>query len=156
MARKLAVAIIAAPLPAALLLAGYCALFAWIEDAHLIYFREELVALSSSRLTAFFDSLFFFYFCTLFIVCIVGIPLHTYATAKDRRGLPHYLALGALTGLVLLVSLMVRARYTTQPTLEPWEYLIGAVLGAAVGATSALSAWLIRRPDRDPPTEPAE
>jgi hypothetical protein len=151
MARRLIVAIVAAPLPGALILAGYHALFSWIEAPKLLYITEDLIYAKNSCFSAFVDLFSFLYVCTLFVVVVLGVPFHMYAASRKLRGPFFYTVAGALAGSLIASWAMLRVQQNDfHVVYELDEWLIGLALGAALGGLSALTAWLIRRPDRHP------
>ncbi|QGZ94540.1 hypothetical protein [Terricaulis silvestris] len=95
-------------------------------------------------------------FANLSIASTIGLFWHASARVFGLRGLLAYalpaVAVGALLALTLIVVTENRApepRYST---------FVGVVnllsLGASLGGLTAVFAWLIRRPDRDPPNPP--
>jgi len=90
----------------------------------------------------------------LISVCTLGLAWHTIALSRGWRSWKGYVLTGSLCGALSAIGLTLLSQsdqiFATLAFLICWF--------ASAGAIAAISAWLIRRPDRDartnPPTSP--
>ena len=95
-------------------------------------------------------------FANLIVASTIGLFWHASARVFGLRGLLAYalpaIAVGALLALTLIVVTEDRAPGPRYSTLVGVGNLLS--LGASLGGLTGVFAWLVRRPDRDPPNPP--
>lgn len=75
----------------------------------------------------------------------LGLPWHLVAQWRQWRRAHGYVLAGCVCGLALGLPVMLATNQT-----GAFAGFVFVAWGAAAGAVSGLTGWLIRRPDRDP------
>ena len=82
---------------------------------------------------------------SLLVTLTVGLLTHALLRARRFTQVGHYVSTGATAGTVIGVSMLALR-------IDPGAVFL---LGTLTGALTGWFAWLIRRPDRDAPANPA-
>ena len=95
---------------------------------------------------------------TAVVAYTLGLMWHAVAQAFEWRGRTAYWLPGAIVGA--LIPLLIggpswNTQFEASPNIGQMIALYGCPIGAALGGLTGLFAWLIRRPDRDAPANPA-
>jgi len=85
---------------------------------------------------------------------LFGLPIHSILLAFGYRSAWHYSLMGALAGMVVGAIVLL---WLSDAPAETTNWAPSFALGSFTGALSALTFWLVRRPDRDAanPARPA-